>query len=165
MRWFALTVKPQHEKKVSLILRNKGYEELLPLYTLRRRWCDRYKEVDFPLFAGYVFCRFGINRRSSVLKTPGVHSIVGFGAPVPVEEHEVQAIRLMMNSGQPIRPWPYLQVGERVRIREGSMEGLEGILAREKDAWRVVVSVGLLQRSIAVEIDRDLLTRAATVAA
>jgi transcription antitermination factor NusG len=156
--WFALTVKPQHERAVANSLQLKGLEDFVPLYRDRRRWSDRVKELELPLFPGYVFCRFTATHRSGVLATPGVRSIVGFGkAPAAVPQSEIEAIRAMIASGLPVGPWPFLKVGQTVRIERGALRGLEGILVQLKDAWRVVVSVPLLQRSVAVEIDRDVI--------
>jgi len=156
-RWFALTVKPRHEKAATAYLGRKGLEAYLPLYKARRRWSDRFREVELCLFPGYVFCRFNFEKRLDVLNVPSVHSIVGFGdRETPVSEEEIELIRTILASGAPVLPWDYLKVGERVRIIDGSLKNIEGILVRERDAWRVVVSVELLQRSVAVEIDRDL---------
>jgi transcription antitermination factor NusG len=157
-QWYALTVKPNHEKAAAQALGCKSLESFLPLYHSRRRWSDRIKELDLPLFAGYVFCRFAEGERAQVLATPGVTSVVGFGSqPAPVTEEEIRAVRTMIASGLPLGPWPYLRVGERVRIEAGPLSGLEGILTQVKDVWRVVVSVELLQRSVAAEVDRDVL--------
>jgi len=156
-RWFALTVKPRHEKSAAAYLDRKGLEAYLPLYKTRRRWSDRFREVELCLFPGYVFCRFPFTNRLSVLNAPSVHSIVGFGdRETPVAEEEIDSIRSILASGAPVLPWEYLKVGEKVRIVDGSLQDIEGILVRERDAWRVVVSVELLQRSVAVEIDRNL---------
>jgi len=156
--WFAVTVKLNYEKAVSQCLRYKGLEDYLPLYKANRRWSDRVQSVEVPLFPGYVFCRFDAYRRLPVLTTPGVMSIVGFGGdPVPVSESEIADIKAVLASGLPAQPWPFIRVGQPVRIERGSLAGLEGILLREKDAFRVVVSVELLQRSVAVEIDRNVL--------
>jgi transcription antitermination factor NusG len=158
-QWYALTVKPNHEKTTAQALESKGLESFLPLYRARRRWSDRIKELDLPLFAGYVFCRFMGGERARVLTTPGVTSVVGFGnQPAPVAEEEIEAVRAMIASGLPVGPWPYLRVGERVRIEAGPLCGLEGILTQVKDVWRVVVSVELLQRSVAAEVDRDVVS-------
>jgi transcription antitermination factor NusG len=155
-RWFALTVKPRHERAAAGALRVKGLEDLLPLYRTRRRWSDRMKELELPLFPGYVFCRFAARQRTAVLATPGVRSIVGFGRQAtPVEEEEIGAIRAMIASGLPLGPWPYLRAGQRIRIEGGPLRGVEGILLEASDACRVVVSVNLLQRSVAVQVDRQ----------
>ncbi len=156
--WFALTVKPQHERAAAQALESKGLEFFLPLYRARRRWSDRVKELDVPLFPGYVFSRFESGDRAWVLATPSVRSVVGFGrTPAPVAEEELNAVRSIVASGLPSGPWPFLKVGQTVCIEAGPLSGLEGILVQLKDVCRVVVSVHLLQRSVAVEIDRDVL--------
>lgn len=157
--WFALTVKPRHEKTVAQSLRNRGLEDFLPLYSARRRWSDRVKAVEFPLFPGYVFCRFDYDLRSPVLSTPSVTSIVGFAnLPTPISEDEIIAVRTILASGLPAQPWPVVRVGQCIRIEHGSLTGLEGILIREKDSLRVVVSLKLLHRAVAVEVDRDIIS-------
>ncbi len=156
--WFALHVRSRCEKVVAASLRSKGYEEFLPFYRSRNRWSDRQKDVDLPLFPGYVFCRLQLARRLPVLTTPGVVSIIGAGkSPQPVEPLELAAVRSLVRSGLPAVPWPYLKAGERVRIDRGALEGVEGILTAVKKELRVVLSVTLLQRSVAVEIDRDFI--------
>ena len=156
--WFALTAKPRHEKAVAENLRSKGLESFLPLYRVRRHWSDRIKSVDLPLFPGYVFCRFAYASRLPVLNTPGVRSVVGFAnAPAPIADQEISRIQAIQASGLPAQPWPYVQVGQMARIEYGSLAGLEGVLIREKDSLRVVVSVELLQRAVAIEIDRDII--------
>lgn len=157
-RWFALTAKPRHEKAVSQSLRSKGLEVFLPLYRLRHKWSDRMKAVDLPLFPGYVFCRFNSDCRLPVLTTPGVKSIVGFSnRPVPVSDEEIAGVQTILASGLPAQPWPYLSAGQSVRIERGSLAGIEGVLLHEKDSMRVVVSVELLRRAVAVEIGRDMI--------
>jgi transcription antitermination factor NusG len=154
--WYALTVTPRHERTVSKCLRDKGFEEFSPVYRARRRWSDRLKEMELCLFPGYVFCRFSYEERLRVLGTPGVNSIVAFArTPAPVPEVEIAAIRTVVESGCQVQPWPYLCVGEKVRIEQGCLQGLCGTLAQEKDSWRVVVNVELLRRSVAVEIERE----------
>jgi transcription antitermination factor NusG len=159
--WFALASKPRHEKAIDQILRSKGLESYLPLYRARHHWSDRVKSVDLPLFPGYLFCRFDYRQRVPVLSTPGVLSIVGFaGVPTPVSEEEIAAIQGILASGLPSGPWPYIRIGQTVRIERGSLAGLQGVLVREKDAMRVVVSVELLRRAVAVEISRDMIAAA-----
>ena len=157
--WYALTVKPNHERAAAQALGSKGLETFLPLYRSRRRWSDRIKELELPLFAGYVFCRFKAAERAGILSTPGVNSVVGFGRrPAPVSDGEIAAVRTIVSSGLPVGPWPFLRVGQKVRIEAGPLCGVEGILTQVKDVWRVVVSVELLQRSVAAEVDRDVLS-------
>ncbi len=157
--WYALAVRPRHERAIAKSLRSKGLEEFSPLYRTRRRWCDRIKELETELFPGYVFCRFSYDQRLLVLNTPGVTSIVGFGTrPVPVDDREIEAIRAVVASGLPVQPWTYLRTGQRVRIEQGCLEGVVGIVLRDRDAFRVLINVEILQRTVAVEIDRALLT-------
>lgn len=152
--WFALQVWSRRESLIATHLLGQGYECFLPISKCIRRWSDRMKEVEQPLFPGYLFCRFDLHNRGPLLMTPGVRQIVGVGrSPVPVEEAEVEAIRQALASGLPSQPWPYLQVGQRVRVSHGSLNNLEGILVNFKGSNRVVLSVTLLQRSVAMEID------------
>jgi len=152
--WFAIRVRSRYENIVASLLGGKGFESFLPTYRCRRQWSDRIKELELPLFPGYLFCRFDLQDRLSVVKTPGLISIVGIAMnPVPVDEVEMAALRTLVNSGISPRPWPYIRVGQRVRIEFGGLRGLEGILQNFKGRYRVVVSVSLLQRSVAAEID------------
>jgi transcription antitermination factor NusG len=154
--WFALQIRTRHEMSVAEHLQGKSYEWFLPLYKTRRRWSDRVKEVSSPLFPGYLFCRFNPHDRLPILKTPGVTQIVGYNhVPVPVDEHEIEAIRRLIASGLPNFPCAFLQVGSKVRIETGALRGLEGMLTELKGKRRLVLSITLLQRSVAVEIDSD----------
>jgi transcription antitermination factor NusG len=157
--WFALQVRTRYEKNVAAILEGKGYEWLLPTYVSKRRWSDRTKKLDVPLFPGYLFCRFNPQERLPILKTPGLISIVGTAkTPVPVEAAEIDAIRKLVNSEIPRQPWPFLKVGQRVRIEYGALAGLEGILLHIKGSDRIILSVSLLQRSVAAEVDAAWIT-------
>jgi len=152
--WFAIQVKSTHEKRVTSLLQYQTYECFLPLYTSRRRWSDRIKRVELPLFPGYVFTRFTAVDRIPILKTPSVISIVGIGAtPTPIDECEIAAIQRAVASGFGLSPHPFLQIGQRVRINGGSLCGLEGIIADVRKRDHLILSVTLLQRSVAVEID------------
>ena len=152
--WFALQVRTRHEVGVANILEGKGYEMLLPIYKCRKRWSDRIKEVETPLFPGYLFCRFNPHDRFPIVTTPGVIQVVGYNRqPVAVDDSEIQAIQTMMASGLPNQPWPFLEVGDRVRIEAGPLRGLEGLLIDFKGNHRLVLSVSLLHRAVAVEID------------
>lgn len=134
---------------------NRGFEEFLPQYQCRNRWSDRVKSVDLPLFPGYLFCRLNPEHRLPLLTIPGVLHIVGIGkTPVPVEDGEIAAIQSAVRSGLSVEPWSFLEVGQRVRLEDGPLVGLEGILIEADQEQRLVVSVTLLGRSVAVAIDR-----------
>lgn len=140
-------------------MRAKGLETLLPTYPTRRKWSDRLKVVDSPLFPGYVFCRFDVHNRLPILITPGVIAVVGRGkTPVPVDDAEIISIQAAIQSGIHIEPWPYVEIGERVRIKDDVLDGMEGILTTFRGSDRVVISVALLRRSVALEIDRSRIT-------
>ena len=157
--WFALQVRTRHEAAVADQLSGQGYDRFLPLYKVRKRWSDRIKEVDAPLFPGYLFCRFNPHDRLPILKTPGVIQIVGFqSGPAAVDESEIRSIQSLVAAGVPHQPWPFLAAGDRVRIESGPLLGLEGILTEVRSSYRFVLSVTLLQRSVAVEIDSASVT-------
>lgn len=154
--WYALRVQSRFGSLASATLRGKGYEEFFPLYRSRRRWSDRVKELELPLFPGYSFCRFDVSHRLPILTTPGVIGIVGIGKiPAPVDLDEIEAVRLILRSGLAAQPWPLLRVGSKVYIERGPLVGLEGIVTNTDKVFRLIVSVSLLQRSVAVEIDRE----------
>jgi len=157
--WFALQVRPRHEKNVAAHLMARGYTHFLPLYRTRRRWSDRVKILDLPLFTGYVFSRFDPQNRLPILTVPGVVGVVGFGrGPEPVDPSELAVIQRITMNGAPAEPWPYLNVGQRVRVERGPLAGIEGILIQLRSRSRIVVSVSLLQRSVAAEIGRDCIS-------
>jgi transcription antitermination factor NusG len=152
--WYALQVRSRYEMGVARHLRGMGYEEFLPLYECRKRWSDRIKVAQEPLFPGYLFCRLDPQNRLPILKTPGVIQIVGYNRqPIPVDDQELESIQTLVTSGIPNEPWPFLKVGERVRIEAGPLRGLEGVLVEFKGNERLILSVSLLQRSVAVEMD------------
>lgn len=158
-RWFALRVRSRCEKVVAAIARNKGFEEFVPVYQSRRRWSDRLKSVELPLFPGYVFCRLDPQHRLPLLTIPGVLHFVGIGKiPIPIEDAEVAAIQLAVRSGLVAEPWRFLETGQRVRLGGGPLVGLEGILVGSAEQQRVVVSVRLLKRSVAVAVERHWAT-------
>jgi transcription antitermination factor NusG len=154
-QWYALQVRSRRESSIAALLSGKGYETLLPTYSLERHWGDRVKQVRAPLFPGYVFCSFDATKRLPILVTPGVVAVVGRGrVPVPMESLEVTAVRALVSSGLRAEPCPYLEVGQRVRVDSDSLRGVEGILIAFKGSRRVVVSVPLLRRSVSLEIDQ-----------
>jgi transcription antitermination factor NusG len=157
--WFAILTRTGREKSAASLLENSGYECYLPVSKLVRRWSDRTKKIEVPLFPGYLFCRMNPYDRLPVLITPGVIHIVGVGkTPIAVEEDEIAAIQRVGKSSLATMPWPYLRVGHTARIEEGPLKGLMGIVVKVKSGMKLVLSVSLLQRSVAVEIDRRWIT-------
>jgi transcription antitermination factor NusG len=152
--WWALYTRHQHEKVVAQNLLNKGFDVFLPVYDSIRRWKDRSKVLSLPLFPCYVFLRGGLNRRSLVVTTPGVHMILCSGEHVAViPDNEIDAIRLAARGPALAEPHPYLKCGERVRVTRGSLAGVQGILIRKKSQFRLVLSVHMLAQSVSVEIN------------
>jgi transcription antitermination factor NusG len=157
--WYAVRVKSNFERTTADILREKGLEEFLPTYKSRRRWSDRVKELHLPIFPGYVFCRVDMNNRLPVLITPGVVDIVSLGkVPIAVPDEEIEAVRRTVQTSLAYQPWPFLKAGQRVLLKEGPLAGVEGDLIEVKENYRLVISISLLQRSMAVEIDRAWVT-------
>jgi transcription antitermination factor NusG len=151
--WFAVRVRPNHEKPVAAALHGKGFQEFLPLLRSRRQWSDRVKIMDLPLFPGYLFCRLNLEQRMPLLTTPGFLYLVGVGKnPEPVDESEIAAIRAVLHSGLPVKPWPSLMVGQKVQLKYGPLRGIEGVLTKIANQQRMFVSVTLLKRSISVEV-------------
>jgi transcription antitermination factor NusG len=155
-QWFALRVKSRHEKAVALAARQKGYEEFLPLYRWRQTWSDRSKWVEMPLFPGYVFCRLDPACRLPLLTIPGVLNFVSFGkTPVSIDEAEIASVQAAVRSDLVSEPCSFLDAGKRVRLGAGPLAGTEGILIDVKERHQMVVSLTILRRSIAVNIDRQ----------
>lgn len=152
--WHALYTRHQHEKLVQQILNEKGFETFLPLYQARHRWKDRVKQVSVPLFPSYVFICGGLDRRLDIVTTTGFHSIVSEGDRAGVvTQGEIDAIRQLVDTHLRVEPHPFLNVGDRVRVKSGPLAGFEGILVRKKNQCRLVLSVELLQQSVATEVD------------
>ena len=158
--WYALYTRHQHEKRVHQILTGKGLEAFLPLYTTAHQWKDRVKRVSLPLFPCYVFLRGPFLQWLPVLTTPGIHSVVGFGGqPASISPSEIEAIRRVVESPIQAEPHPFLRCGDRVRVTAGPLRGLEGILVRKKNWCKLLLSVEMLQRSVAVEVDVAMVQR------
>ena len=157
--WFAVRVKSNRERTVAASLDHRGFESFVPFYRVRRQWSDRVVEHELPLFAGYVFCRLDPRARLPVLTIPGVVLFVSFGQfPARIDDSEIANLQTIAGTQLPAAPWPYLRQGQRVRIDRGPLKDLEGLLVEVKNRFRLVVSVTLLQRSVAVEVDRDSIT-------
>ena len=152
--WYALYTRHQHEKTIAEILDCKGFETFLPLCTTVHQWKDRAKTLHLPLFPCYVFLKGGLERRLQILTTPGVLNFVSTaGQPNAIPFSEIEALQRVVASGLRIEAHPFLKSGDRVRIKSGPLTGLEGILARKKNVSRLVLSVEMLGKSAAVEVD------------
>ncbi len=154
LAWYALYTRHQHEKTVARLLSGKGFDVFLPLYSAVHKWKDREKRLSLPLYPGYVFLHDPLDRRLQILTTPGVHWIVGRGGtPEPIPDFEIDAIQRILASPCAVAPHPYLQTGDWVRVTQGPLEGIEGILLRKKNSFRLILSVEMLKQSVAVEVD------------
>ncbi len=152
--WLAACVRSRHEKKVAQQLESNALECFLPLYESVHRWKDRKATVSLPLFPGYVFARIALAERLRILTTPGVVKLVTFqGQPAAIPEAEIDSLRTLCASDLRVERHPYLKIGRRVRIKNGPFTGTEGILLRRKGRFRFVLSLDLIARSVAVEID------------
>jgi transcription antitermination factor NusG len=161
--WCAIYTRHQHEKVIAQVLSTKGLEVFLPLYNSTRRWKDRTVELSLPLFPCYLFLRGMKDRRLDVVTTPGIVSILSVNGEVAViPESEIESIRKAIEWGNRVEPHPFLRRGDRVRVISGPLQGLEGILVRRKNLYRLVLSVELLERSAAVEVDISSVERVAS---
>jgi transcription antitermination factor NusG len=161
--WFAIYTRHQHEKVIAQILSAKGLQVFLPLYNSTRRWKDRTVELSLPLFPCYLFLRGLGERRLQVVTTPGIVSILSVnGEPAVISESEIEAVRKAIEWGNRVEPHPFLRTGDRVRVIAGPLQGVEGILVRKKNLYRLVLSVEMLERSAAVEVDVSSVERVAS---
>jgi transcription antitermination factor NusG len=153
-RWYAVTVRPRHEKTVSRHFEHRGLNYFLPVYRCVRRWKDRRKELDVALFPGYVFVNLDLRDRLGVLQAPGVVQFVTFqGQPAAVPEPEIRALESGLSAGLRPKPHPYLSRGKKVRVKSGPLMDAEGIMIRRKEGFRLVLSINLLMRSVMLEVD------------
>jgi transcription antitermination factor NusG len=153
-RWYAVYTCANHEKKVSEQLGAREVEHFLPVYSSARRWKDRRVVLDLPLFPGYVFVRMMLQDRLRVQQVPGVARLVGFdGTPAGLPDEEIDTLRASLANGVRAEPCPYPKIGQRVRVKSGPLAGMEGVLLRRKSGFRLVISIELIQRSVAVEAD------------
>jgi transcription antitermination factor NusG len=154
--WYATYTNPRHEKLVAQQMLVRQIDCFLPLYKSVRRWKDRRKQLELPLFPGYVFVRISLRERLRVLTLPGVIHLVTFnGKPAVLPESEIESLREGLSKNAIVQPHPYFKVGRRVRVLAGPMSGIEGILTRRKDKFRVVINIDLLMQSVAVEVDES----------
>jgi transcription antitermination factor NusG len=156
MEWFAIRTRPRHEKVVSKQLETCGIESFLPIFPQVRSWSDRRKMVQLPLFPGYVFIRTLLATRSRI-RVFQVRGVVGFVGPnnqaTPIPAQQIEAVRSLMQAHIDCRPHPYLSIGQRVRIQNGALQGLEGILIRIASDQSLIVSVDLIHRSVAIRLE------------
>lgn len=153
--WFALQTRPRFEKKVALELREKGLESFLPVHTVKHQWSDRKQSVSLPLFPGYTFVRIEADQdvRVAVLRTNGVSNFVGArGIGTPIPDDEIEAVQALLKQQIPFKLYPYLKVGQTVRIRGGSLNGVKGTLTKINGDQSLIISVELIQRSIAMRV-------------
>jgi transcription antitermination factor NusG len=154
--WFAVQTRPRHEKKVNSELREKDIRSFLPLHREKRRWSDRLQWVESPLFSNYLFVKIPLTAESrvDVLRTSGVLRFAGMpGCGTPVPDEQIENLQAIMDQQVPLAQHQFIKVGERVRIRGGALNGIEGILAAIKNDRSLVVSVDLIQKSVAIRID------------
>ena len=153
--WYAVYTRHQHEKLAARNLQLKKFEVFLPLFDVAHQWKDRTKKLSLPLFPGYVFLHAALAQRVELLSTPGVGALVVFGGrPAVIPEEQIGAVRRAIECKVQVEPFPYLRLGDRVRVMQGPLEGVEGILARARGgARRLILSVEMLQRSVAIEVE------------
>ena len=156
--WYGIRTRSNHEYTAAAGLRGKGYDPYLPMYPIRGRTGSGPLQSFRPLFPGYIFCRFDVRKRLPILMTSGIISVLGLGRePIPIPDDEIEAVKAVLQSGLPAEPCAYLREGQRVRVTDGSLEGVQGILVKKKNQHRMVISVNVLERSIAVEIEGNRL--------
>lgn len=154
--WYALRVRSNFERTSSEALQMRGLDTFLPSVKLRRRWSDRVKVIDQPLFPGYVFCRFDREDRINVMRAPGVVHVVGAGSePQPVDPTEIEYVRTVVLAELAAKPHPFLKAGQHVRVDRGPLAGTQGIITAINGTKSLILSISLLQRSIAVEVNAD----------
>jgi transcription antitermination factor NusG len=156
--WYVAYTYPRHEKAVADQVQMRSVETFLPTYTVKSQWKDRRVQLELPLFAGYVFTRMTVRERVKVLSVPSVIRILSYrGMPAPIGDAEIEALRLCVANGAKLEPHPYIAVGDRVRVRDGAFEGLEGIVVRKSNQCKVVVSLSLIHQSVSLEVEPNYL--------
>ncbi len=152
--WFAIQTLSRHEKLVRNQLEMRNVEHFLPTMRQLSQWTDRKKEIEVPLFAGYCFARFSLAERLPILQSQGVVRVVGSGGqPEPIPDEEIESLRTLISNSSDYVCHPYLRKGMLVEVIRGPLQGVKGRLVREARHCRLVVSISLLQRAVAIEID------------
>jgi transcription antitermination factor NusG len=153
-QWYAAYTSANHEKRVAVQLGQRSLEHFLPLYDSLRRWKDRRVQLLLPLFPGYIFVHFALRDRLQILQIPGVAKLVSFnGIPAALPREEIETLRASLEGGVRAEPHPYLKVGRRARVKSGPLAGMQGVLVRRKNRSRFVISLDLIMRSVAVEVE------------
>lgn len=164
LRWHALYTYPRHERSVAIELESRSVEVFLPTHVTESRWKDRRVKLQTPVFPGYVFTRIRPAQRRAVLSAPGSVRLLSFnGAPAPIDDREIEAVRLCLERGATMEPRPLFELGDHVRVCGGPLRGLEGRISRCKDERRLLVPITLINQSIAVEVDISLLEPIETI--
>ena len=155
--WYAVTTQPRHEKVVADHLEAKSIEAFLPLVATTSRWKDRLVILERPIFPGYVFVRINLSERHRVFGTPSLVRMLAFGGvPATIDDFEIDAVRRCLTQGHDPKAHSFVNIGELVRVKSGSLQGLEGVVIRQKNKCRIVVSISLIHKSISTEIDANL---------
>jgi transcription antitermination factor NusG len=155
LRWYALHTRARHERVVQNRLREQGMETFLPTVEEVHRWSDRKKKVEVPLFSCYVFVRCSLKAedRTHIYRVDSVLGVVGSGTGQPIPDEQIDGVRTLLSQKSPWRVHSFLKVGQRVRVRGGAMDGVEGVFLSENGDHSLVISVDVIQRSLAVRID------------
>jgi transcription antitermination factor NusG len=159
-RWYAISTYPRHENVVTNHLAAKAVEAFFPTFVTESCWRDRNVKIQTPVFPGYVFTRINLIDRRTVLTVPGVVRMLSSnGTPTPIDDSEIDAVKLCLERGASLELHPFLSVGDRVRVRSGVLQGLEGVVSRCKDERRLILPISLINQSVAIQIDGRLLER------
>jgi transcription antitermination factor NusG len=162
--WYTITTQPRHEKVVAELLQAKSVEVFLPLIAIPSRWKDRTVVIQNPIFPGYVFTRIELHERPHIYSVPGFVRMLSFnGKPAVIEDAEIEAVRLCLTRGHNPQPHPFLEAGQQVRVKSGSLAGMKGVVVRAKNQCRIVVSISMIHQAVSVEIDGDILELLAPV--
>lgn len=162
--WYAVYTRPRHEKQVNIRFEERKIECFLPLRETIRQWKDRRKKVKLPLFNGYIFVKIPLKDRIKVLEVDGVVRLVGFKSePSPIPDDQIDAVKAFISNSRDLFPVPYLKVGQRVKVINGPLRGVEGILIKKQNQFRLIISIDLIMQSVAVNIDaRDVIPVSST---
>lgn len=152
-KWYALYTKSRHEKYIEKRLKEKNIDCFLPLKSVQRKWKDRKKTVDFPLFSGYLFTKIPLTDKNIVLDIKGAVCLVGNPQPVAIPDEQIESVKIFMNNNIAFDPYPELQKGTEITVKNGPLKGVSGVLVEKKTSYRLVVNLAIINQSISTEID------------